>query len=173
MCGSCRIPVAGKCCIQCGKPAVLASSFSPSQEVRRPPDGAQIPPSAPYRDGAASAKTTGTRRLVNVEPPAAAVPKLRLRNRILSIDLDVANNADVGRTTGPYSSLFGKFDQVSGRHCSFKYDFDKGWCVMDFGSTNKTYYNNIALIPNLAQTISDGGSLKIANIEFFVSIGSG
>lgn len=171
ICASCRVPVAGKCCTKCGKPAVLASSLSPSQDVQRATDAISTHPSGPSTTGPVSAAAGGTRRLADDKPPRAAVPKLRLRNKVLSIDLEVANNADVGRTTGPYSSLFSKFDQVSSRHCSFQYDFSQGWCVTDLGSTNKTYYNSTVLAPNRSQVIGDGAYLKIANIEFFVSIG--
>ena len=171
ICASCRVPVAGKCCIKCGKPAVLASSLSHPRDVQRPSDAVSTPPSGPATTGPASATAAGTRRLVDVEPPGAAVPKLRLRNKVLNIDLEVTNNADIGRTTGPYSSLFSKFDQVSSRHCLFQFDFAQGWCVTDLGSTNKTYYNNTVLAPNRSQVIGDGAYIKIANIEFFVSIG--
>src|SRR5574337_739517 len=171
ICASCRIPVASKRCTKCGGPAVLASSLSPPRDVQRVPDAVSTRTSGPSTTGPSSLAAGGTRRIVDVKPPGAAVPKLRLRNKVLSIDLEVANNADVGRTTGPYSSLFSKFDQVSSRHCSFQYDLAQGWRVTDLGSTNKTFYNNSVLAPNRPQVIDDGAYLKIANIEFFVSIG--
>ena len=169
ICASCRVPVAGKCCIKCGKPAVLASSLSHPRDSLRARPPAQ--PSGAANNLPASTEATGTQRLTDVECPGAAVPKLRLRNKVLNIDLEVTNNADIGRTTGPYSSLFSKFDQVSSRHCLFQFDFAQGWCVTDLGSTNKTYYNNTVLAPNRSQVIGDGAYIKIANIEFFVSIG--
>ena len=171
ICASCRVPVAGKCCTKCGKPAVLASSLSASQDARRAPDAASTQPSGPATTGPASATAAGTRRLVDVEPPGAAVPKLRLRNKVLNIDFEVANNAHVGRDTGPYSSLFSKFVDVSSRHCSFQYDFAQGWCVTDLGSKYGTYYNNEKLTPNRSKVIDDGAYLKIVRIEFFISIG--
>ncbi len=173
VCASCRVPVAGKCCTKCGKPAVLASSLGPAHDAQHAAAAASAQPSTSTGSGLASSRANATRLQADVEPSREAVPKLRLRNKNLNIDLDVANNAVIGRTTGPYSSLFSKFCDVSGRHCQLRYDFDQGWCVTDLGSTFRTYYNNVVLTPNLPQVISDGTFLKIATIEFFVSIGPG
>lgn len=172
ICPSCNTPVAGKWCTQCGKPSILAASRSAavhasSASASAPAQQAGAPALAP-----APAAIAGTRRLTAGGSVKGAAPRLRLRNKTLGIDLEIADNSVVGRTTGAYAAIFGSFDQVSGRHCFFKHDPTLGWCVTDAGSTNKTHYNNKVLAPNMPQSLGDGTYLKIANIEFFVSIGA-
>jgi hypothetical protein len=174
ICPTCKTPVAGKCCTQCGTPSILAASRSASRDVRGVPDVA--PDQLRRTSGAASTRADvsgGRRRLSDIEPVRGPVPRLRLRNKNLGIDLEIADNSTIGRTTGGYVAIFGSFKEVSSRHCSFSHDPIMGWCVTDLGSTYKTQYNSRTLAPNLPQAIGDGTFLKIANLEFFVSIGAG
>ena len=122
VCASCKVPVAGKWCTLCGKPAVQAASLilSLHSAPSPAPAPAQPRPRGASGVGPGSASASGTRRLSDAEP--GAMPRLRLRNKNLGIDLDVTDNATIGRTTGAYSTLFGSFDQVSSRHCCFKFD---------------------------------------------------
>ena len=170
ICPQCNNPVSGKRCTQCGNVSVLASSRITNQEPSENPDAS---PAQQRRDGfdvLASIEVSKTLRLPGNAPVKSSIPRLRLRNKNLGIDLVITENSTIGRTTGPYASLFGSFEQVSSRHCGFKHDPAEGWCVTDFGSTNKTFYDNIALSPNQPHAIHNGNYLKIANLEFFVSI---
>jgi len=101
------------------------------------------------------------------------VVQLDLLNKTINADIKIEDGAIIGRTSGAYVSIFGSFNQVSGKHCRFNYNPHMGWSVTDLGSTNKTTYNNRELSPNISQPLSDQSFLKIANIEFFVRITSG
>lgn len=96
--------------------------------------------------------------------------ELHLINRTLGIDIKITKNVLIGRTTGDFVDIFGKYEAVSGRHLQISFDPNKGWVAVDLGSTNGTKYNNTPLIPNNPQVLSDKSYLQIANIEFYVEI---
>jgi predicted component of type VI protein secretion system len=111
-------------------------------------------------------------RMSGAETVIPARPQLRLLNNTLAIDIAILDGSLLGRTSGNYMAIFGRFGHVSSRHCTFRYDESIGWCVTDVGSTHKTHYNNVPLVPNVPQQLADRSFLKIANIEFFVRIGA-
>jgi pSer/pThr/pTyr-binding forkhead associated (FHA) protein len=100
----------------------------------------------------------------------SALPELRLMNKNVNIDIAIQNNTILGRETGNYKAIFGAYNQISSKHCSFSFDMGKGWCVTDLGSTNGTKLNNVSITQHIPTPLSDKMFLKIANIEFYVQI---
>lgn len=169
-CVACKRPGKGKRCTACGGQLVAVRAEATSA-IQTPTVSAAIaPPPAPTQTPDPAANPSATRRLDVAEAKQAANPELRLLNKTLNVDLKIDDNTIIGRTTGQYVAVFGRFDQVSSKHCSFTYHPRQGWCVTDLGSTNKTHYNNDALMPNTPQILKDQTYLKIANIEFFVRV---
>lgn len=103
-------------------------------------------------------------------PQNSVVPELRLINKNVNLDIRIGDGAIVGRTTGEYVAHFGSFGQISGKHCQFSYDVEKGWQVIDLGSTNGTHISDQKIQPNTPHTLANQSLLKIANIEFFVKV---
>lgn len=157
LCPSCNVPVTGKWCTRCGAQGVSAAVKLNSRH------GATPVVAVPTAGVSHAAPTIGL--------GPAAQPTLRLRNRTLSLELDIADGAVLGRS-GTHAGVFAAFGDVSGRHCSFRYDTGAGWSVTDVGSTNGTSYNGHPIAPQAIQHLEDGSFLKIASIEFLVSIGS-
>jgi len=96
--------------------------------------------------------------------------ELHLINKNLGLDIKIEKDTLIGRTTGDFVDIFSKYQTVSGRHLQINFDFKKGWLVTDLGSTNGTKYNNMLLMPNKPQILTDKSYLIIANIEFYVQI---
>ena len=96
--------------------------------------------------------------------------ELRLINKNLGLDIKIEKDVSIGRTTGDFVDIFSKYQTVSGRHLQINFDLQKGWLVTDLGSTNGTKYNNMPLVPNKPQILSDKSYLIIATIEFYIQI---
>jgi len=153
ICPKCNRPGKGKMCIFDGTPLVPAKSKTTAS-----PAGSVV-----------SAKTA----LPSSKPvtqAAADVGELHLVNKNLGLDLKIEDGDIIGRTTGQFVSIFGKYPNVSRQHAQFKLSPNKEWVVTDLGSTNGTKYNNIPLKPMQPQPLSDKSYLQIANIEFYVQI---
>jgi len=105
---------------------------------------------------------------------SVAVPldkgELHLINKNLGLDVKIEKDVFIGRETGDFVDIFGEYQTVSGRHLQIDFDLQKGWLVTDLGSTNGTKYNNMLLVPNRPQILTDKSYLIIANIEFYVQI---
>ncbi len=169
-CPSCKKPGKGKVCTSCGTPLTTLKSQAEASAGSGTTAHEDIPP--PKDEKASGPAGTGgsTHRLPDEEQAKPSVPELRLLNKNIKADLKIEDNTIIGRTAGQFVSIFGAYNQVSGKHCIFNYDPAKGWSVTDLGSTNKTKLNNQQLVPNIPQLLGDQTYLKIANIEFFVQI---
>jgi pSer/pThr/pTyr-binding forkhead associated (FHA) protein len=173
MCPDCKKPGKGKVCTACGTPLTTRKTQGePPVESGKTANDSPTPPSGGNTQQPAN-NTQSTYRLPDNEPSKPAMPQVRLLNKNINVDLKIDDNSIIGRTAGQYVATFGRFNQVSGKHCRFNYDPAKGWSVTDLGSTNKTKYNNQEISPNISQILGDQSYLKIANIEFFVRIISG
>jgi len=95
---------------------------------------------------------------------------LTLKNNTLGIKIDLQNGDIIGRKAGGFTSVFGKLNQISGKHAQILFDSARGFSIMDLGSSNGTKYNGAPLIPNQPQVLSNNGRLLLANIEFIVEI---
>ncbi len=172
-CPSCKKPGKGKVCTKCGKPLTTfkAKSEQSVEDIETSREKDPLLSAETVQESSNTIKSTY--RLPENTPSNASRPQLRLLNKNINVDLNIDDNSIIGRTSGQYVTIFGVFDQVSGKHCRFNYDQAKGWTVTDLGSTNKTKYNNQEIFLNMPQHLSDQSYLKIANIEFFVRIVSG
>lgn len=171
VCAQCRVPIAGKWCSKCGGQRVLASSlYAGAPPAKTASVGAPGVAAAGSDTASAAPASGGTRRVAGDPPVRAAVSTLRLRNLTLNLDLTLSESTLIGRTTGPLSGSFGRFDQISSKHCLLERDGASGWRVTDLGSTNGTFYNNQKIPPNRSQSLSNGSFLKIAEYEFFINI---
>jgi len=104
------------------------------------------------------------------QTPVLDKGELHLINKNLGLNVKIEKDVSIGRTTGDFVDIFSKYQTVSGRHLQINFDLQKGWLVTDLGSKNGTKYNNIPLVPNQPQILSDKSYLIIANIEFYVQI---
>lgn len=178
ICPGCHKTGKAKACGSCGTSLVLAKDLtagvatgpaSPNSHSPGVGNAAYEPP--PVHTASNDPPAGGTVRLDDGPCESSMVPpELRLINKNLNIDLVIQNNSVLGRTNGNYVSIFGSFDQVSGKHCSFFYEVGKGWFVTDDGSTNGTKLNNAPIPPNAPQPLTNQMFLKISNIEFYVQI---
>ena len=96
--------------------------------------------------------------------------KLTLINNTLGIKIDLRGGDIIGRKAGNFTSVFGKFNQISGKHAQVTFDNAGGFSITDLGSSNGTKYNGTPLIPNQPQVLGPKGRLLLANIEFIVEI---
>lgn len=179
MCPCCHKTGKGKVCTSCGTTLVVAREMSCSSagpgSSGHSTDGAGCfkpdPHSIHQSSTSNDAPAGGTIRLDDgPTKTSSAPPELRLMNKNLNIDLAIQDESVLGRATGNYVSIFGSYNQVSSRHCSFSFETGRGWCVTDNGSTNGTKLNNTLLQPNISQPLKNQMFLKIANIEFYVQI---
>jgi len=75
----------------------------------------------------------------------------------------------VGRE-GVGKEYLSSFLTVSRKHCQFFFE-NGGWFVMDLNSTNKTYLNKKALLPNTKIKIKSGDELSLSkSLTFTVEI---
>jgi len=163
-------------CDQCGKEILICP------KCNKPGKGKMC-----TRDGTTlitrKNKMAGTATGVGVSIAVSSVPaqnlgstpvldkgELHLINKNLGLDIKIEKDVLVGRTTGDFVNIFSKYQTVSGQHLQINYDLQMGWLVTDLGSTNGTKYNNILLVPNQPQILSDKSYLIIATIEFYIQI---
>lgn len=75
----------------------------------------------------------------------------------------------LGRTNGDFSSQLGNFPVISSKHAKITFNDNKCF-VTDLHSTNKTYLNNICLMPDSPTEIKNGDVLILANVSFVAKI---
>ena len=86
-----------------------------------------------------------------------------------SFTITPASGDVLGRTTGPHSNLLGQFPVISSKHAKVELMGDE-WFFTDLHSSNKSYLNDSAIVPDSPVKLSDGDKLVLANIPFTVSI---
>jgi len=141
-------------------PTPVASTPAPAASVAAP-TSAQAPVSTP----------TPTQTAAPPVPQAAPAPanKVRFTAQSLGIVID-ANEGDVlGRTKGTFAAVLGRLAHISGSHCQI-IKINGVWSIMDLGSTNGTFINGAKINPNTAMPLSNGAKVKLADIEFLVSM---
>ena len=126
--------------------------------------------SAMSRDGKAIFDRVGSVSAVEAEPMSGCAAELHLINKNLGLDLKIEGDEIIGRTEGTFIETLSRFPQISRRHCQVKFDEQRGWSVVDLGSTNGTKFNNVPLKSGQGQPLTDKSLLLIANIEFYVEI---
>lgn len=104
-----------------------------------------------------------------VQPPQQnSSDKVKLTSQILGIMIEVKDGDIIGRKNGAFTGVFARFNFVSGTHCKFVKNA-AGWHIQDMGSTNGTYYNGGQIAPNTLYPILSNTTIKIADIELFVT----
>ena len=169
-CPECNRPGKGKVCTSCGKPLFSIKVIS-GNKISTSASG--VVTNSSITETGLSASVTqvgGTYRLPTTRSDINSNSQLRLLNKNIDADLKIVDSSIIGREVGQYVDVFCAYKQVSGKHCRFNFDAINGWMVTDIGSTNGTRYNDKLLAPNLPQPLTDGGYLKIANIEFYIRI---
>jgi len=156
VCSICGRPGKGKRCIFDGKEMIPAGNAG-----QQPSQTTQINQPAPAPAA------------VHVSQPVQQSPavgdKIKLSSGSHGITIEVSDGDIIGRKSGPFAGVFGKFSTVSGTHCKFV-KANGAWCIQDMGSTNGTFYNNSRLAPNTPVPLQDGTSIKIADVELLVTL---
>ena len=134
-------------CPECGKPMIARKPDSRPSEQEHGEVG----------DAGAPDKTIGRRRSGD----------LVLKARDGGFVLKPEHEAVIGREDSPYSSMLRSLNLISRRHGKFIRRAD-GWQIVDFGSTNGTYVNNVELRPDRPVSFSEGGVVDIGTYLFEV-----
>jgi hypothetical protein len=107
--------------------------------------------------------------IMPVQPPKQnGSDKVKLTSQIHGIMIEAKDGDIIGRKNGAFTSVFARFNFVSGTHCKFVKNA-AGWHIQDMGSTNGTFYNGSQLAPNTLYPILSNTTIKIADIELFVT----
>ncbi len=157
-------------CDQCGKEILVCPKcHNPGKGKMCTSDGTSLVSMKDNVSATSGAEETSTQ----VSVPVSLVSnkdELHLINRNLGFDLKIVKDSLIGRDTGDFVDVFGKYSQISGQHLQINFDSERGWIVVDLGSTNGTKYNNNPLKPMQPQVLTDKSYLCIANIECYVQI---
>jgi hypothetical protein len=94
--------------------------------------------------------------------------KIKLASQIHGIMIEAQDGDIIGRKNGAFAGIFGRFNYVSGTHCKVV-KTATGWHIQDMGSTNGTFYNGTALVPNTLYPLASGTTIKIADIELLIT----
>ena len=177
ICSLCKKPGKGNFCVDDKGKLVSMKEFETQSLRPAQPVAAQRPSESPQQS--LQNKNSDIRQFVEI-------PCLRLVNSNLQIDIIVKSGDVVGRETGDYKKIFGKFDRISSRHARFDYSESTGWTVTDIGSFNLGSTNGTAfslknewgnnpskMAPNKPTPIFDGGYILLANVELEVHISGG
>jgi len=154
ICPKCHKPGKGKVCIIDGTPLVTIKD-----KIKTKHTGAEAP-----------VDVSSATEQHSDQIKASEKSELHLINKNLGLDIKIEKDVLIGRTTGDYIDIFSKYLTVSGQHLQINFDLQKGWLVTDLGSSNGTKYNNMPLVPNQPQALTDKSYLIIATIEFYVQI---
>jgi len=142
VCTVCGRPGKGKRCILDGKEMIQASeAFKGSVQ--------------PASQNVVTINTHGT-------------DNVKLTSQIHGIMIEVNDGDIIGRKSGAFTEVFGRFNFVSGTHCKFTKTI-AGWHIQDMGSTNGTFYNGSQLAPNRLYPILNNTIIKIADVELLIT----
>ena len=169
ICPLCNKPGLGKFCVDDREKLVF------TKELKK--DNITISPNEPVIRTAETNQNFSKSQDPNFQP-SIEMPILKLINQNLKIDITLKTGEIIGRTTGEYVNVFGKYDQISSRHVRFDYDSSTGWTVTDLKSLNGVAFsmknewgkNHEKIVPGMPIQILDGGYLLIANIELEIHI---
>jgi len=147
VCSVCGRPGRGKRCIFDGKELVPAGGNAPQASAVQ-----QVQTSAQ----SGSAGTDG---------------KIKFTSQMHGITIEAGDGDVIGRKSGSFTNVFGRFNYVSGMHCRIIKNAG-GWHIQDLGSTNGTFYNGNRLAPNMIYPVASNTTVKIADIELLITYGT-
>ena len=179
ICPTCKNPGKGKRCTQDGGKLIPAKDFGTQQTTTTQ----TTEDKKPVTSGATQTQQPQYQQFfvgTNIPVPQPGQPagmtasagenKLTLINNTLGIKINLQGEDIIGRKAGNFISVFGKFNQISGKHARVTFDERTGFFITDLGSSNGTKYNGAPLVPNQPQLLANKGRLLLANIEFIVEI---
>jgi hypothetical protein len=152
VCSVCGRPGKGKRCIFDGKELVPATGgTSTAQPIQSP-----LPVHAPSQT-------------IQPSPQSTVVgDKVKLTSAMHGIMIEAGDGDIIGRKNGAFANVFGRFNYVSGTHCKIV-KTAAGWHIQDMGSTNGTFYNGNKLETNMLYPLTNGVTVKIADVELLIS----
>jgi len=136
LCPTCGKTGKGKFCVIDKSVLVVAKNRTITQGTPQQPDFAAISTPTPISKPKGQSSNNITSNIQTI------IPKLKLVNNNLKINLEIYDGDIIGRTTGQHVQIFSQFQQISGKHLQFRYDSKKGWLIIDLGSTNGTAVAN-------------------------------
>ena len=190
-CPSCKEKIENdfRYCDQCGKQIMVCSLCGrPGDRNRCKFDGKELIPAGNSKPIQTTQSPQPVPHVQTIQPPQSMPPvqpvqavfapvqlpqqnigdKVKLTSQIHGIMIEVKDGDIIGRKNGAFTSVFARFNFVSGTHCKFVKNAG-GWHIQDMGSTNGTFYNGGQLAPNALYPILSNTTIKIADIELFVT----
>jgi len=138
VCSVCGRPGKGKRCILDGKELVPATGVASASQP--------VPQSQGINSGAISGD------------------KVKLMSQMHGIMIEAQDGDTIGSQNGAFAGIFSRFKFISRTHCKIV-KTAAGWHIQDLGSTNKTFCNGTALVPNTLYPLENGATVKVADVE--------
>ena len=161
-CPSCKetIDDDSRYCDQCGEQILVCSVCGrPGKGKRCIFDGKELVPAS----GAASP----VQPIQQSQGASSSGDKIKLTSQLHGIMIE-AQDGDIIGKNGPFADVFGRFNYVSRTHCKIV-KTAAGWHIQDMGSTNYTFCNGTQLVPNALYPLSNGATVRIADVELTVT----
>jgi hypothetical protein len=166
-CSKCGAVGISKFCGKCGGPMVFAGDFHNvlEESVRLNQQPMQSNTNSqtvqPVNQSQIFQPVVAGTQVIQLEP---SEKQLQLCNSS-GIILDVKDGSLLGRTSGDFVQQLGTIPVISSRHAQITKN-DGKWFITDLHSTNKTYINNIQLMPDIPNEIKENDVIILANISF-------
>jgi FOG: FHA domain len=164
-CPSCKetIDDDSRYCDQCGEQILVCSVCGrPGKGKRCIFDGKELVPAS----GAASAAQP-IPQSNSASGGTISGDKVKLASQLHGIMIEVQDGDIIGKN-GPFAGVFSRFNYVSRTHCKIV-KTAAGWHIQDMGSTNGTACNGTPLVPNTLYPLTNGATVKIADVELTVT----
>jgi len=168
ICSVCGRAGKGKRCIFDGKEMIVPGGQASSTEhVAQAPVSPVTAQTQPAQSQAQPVQSQTVQ--VQQAAPVPAAGKIKLTAQTHGIVIEINEDVLLGRTKGTYAAVLGRFSHISGSHCQIK-KTNSAWSITDLGSTNGTFVNGVKINPNSSVSLANGAKVKLADIEFSVSM---
>jgi len=175
VCSACGRPGKGKRCIFDGKEMVPAGGAAQQSSQT-----AHISQPQPVQAAGPAAQTVSAPQPVQqsshasqpVQQSPAAGDRVKFSSQNLGITFEAADGDTLGRRSGPFENILGRFPQVSGAHCKVV-KVNGNWHIIDLASTNGTFYNNSRLVTHNPVPLFSNTLIKIADVELLITYDTG
>jgi len=159
-------------CDQCGlEIKVCELCGTPGKGKRCTRDGKRMIGRKDAQSRAAAAIPESSAPTSDLSAPPPASGELLLINKTLGIELRISRESVLGQAVGDFASLLSQQTAISSSHARIVYD--KAWLLIDLGSTNGTWVQGQRISPQVPIPLADGVKIRLANVEFLVSIAAG